>query len=78
METGRTGDDERGRADVVMTDMPFCQWYLDDIGGDSVWETECKRAFEFNSDGPKENEFKFCPYCGRQLTPVLHSEESKP
>lgn len=55
-----------------------CQWYLDDIGGDSAWETECKHQFEFTNDGPEENNFKFCCYCGGTLVVVLRSEEEKP
>lgn len=55
-----------------------CQWYIDDVGGDSVWETKCGHSFEFNDDGPKENGFKFCAYCGGTLVPVLRSEEETP
>lgn len=62
-----------------MADMPFCQWYLDDVGGDSVWETECKQSFYFDdSSQPHENSFKFCPFCGKGLTQVLRSESGKP
>ena len=44
-----------------------CTWYLDDIGGDSVWATECGNAFEFNDGGPHANGMKFCGYCGKAL-----------
>jgi hypothetical protein len=61
----------------VSGEYPACQWYLDDVGGDSVWETECKNAFEFTNDGPQENGFKFCCYCGKALTVVLRSENAE-
>lgn len=41
-----------------------CEWKYDDNG---VYFTTCKNAFSFESDGPKENEFAFCPYCGNRL-----------
>ena len=33
------------------------------------WSTSCAigRDFIFNDDGPVENGFKFCPYCGLSL-----------
>lgn len=62
-----------------MSDMPFCQWYNDDVGGDSIWQTECKKEFYFDdSSRPDENSFKFCPFCGKGLTIVLRSEEQNP
>lgn len=27
----------------------------------------CGREFTFNDDGPVENGFKFCPYCGQPI-----------
>lgn len=41
-----------------------CDWTVDE---DGVWQTGCEHAFQFNDDGPKENHFKFCPYCGSHL-----------
>ena len=32
-----------------------------------IYNTQCGEAFEFTDGGPKENEFRFCPYCGRRL-----------
>ena len=43
-----------------------CEWHLENDGVD-VWETSCGKTFVFYEDGPKENGFKFCPYCGGQL-----------
>lgn len=41
-----------------------CSWSADE---DGTWETECDELFQFTTDGPKENGFKFCPYCGARL-----------
>ena len=41
-----------------------CEWSEDD---DGVWETGCLNKFVFNDGGPPENDFEFCPYCGKQL-----------
>lgn len=43
-----------------------CAWTTedDDFG---VWDTGCANAFEFSYDGPKENFFKWCPYCGGHI-----------
>ena len=38
-----------------------CDWTHDENGPD---ETQCGHAFEFTYDGVKENDFKFCPFCG--------------
>src|SRR5690554_6503205 len=43
-----------------------CVWYADE---DGVWHTDCGDAFVImNLDGPAENGFQHCPYCGRELS----------
>lgn len=41
-----------------------CTWTEDE---DGPWITGCGHAFEFNTDGPKENGFQHCCYCGGKL-----------
>lgn len=41
-----------------------CDWMVDD---DGLWETQCGNAFQFEVDGPEDNGFEFCPYCGKVL-----------
>lgn len=41
-----------------------CTWTKEDEG---PWHTECNNAFEFTTDGPKENEFKHCCFCGGKI-----------
>ena len=44
-----------------------CLWVPDE---DGVWTSECNNKFFFDTDGPHENGFKFCPYCGKPLEAV--------
>lgn len=48
-----------------------CEWTESiDVDEAGTWETDCHNLFSFTADGPKENDFKFCPYCGRKLVAV--------
>jgi len=40
---------------------------------EGIWETDCGNAHEFFADGPEQNGYKFCPYCGRRIV-VIESE----
>ena len=42
-----------------------CQWKEDE---DGIWRSDCGNLFEFMADGPTENEFRFCPYCGANIS----------
>lgn len=42
-----------------------CQWKED---GDGIWNTGCGHLFEFTEDGPTENNFRFCYYCGGKIS----------
>lgn len=45
---------------------PACTWtHADDDSG--TWATTCGNLFSFTEDGPKENDFKHCCYCGGKL-----------
>lgn len=52
-----------------------CGWTTPPDPDFDVWDTGCGNAFEFNADGPKENGFKFCPYCGGELE-IVEDDES--
>lgn len=41
-----------------------CKWKYD---GDGFWGTSCYKAHDFCAGGPNENEYKFCPFCGKPL-----------
>ena len=49
-----------------------CEWTEDE---DGYWDTGCGELFQFNDDGPAENRFKFCPYCGGELKAVPIRED---
>lgn len=46
-----------------------CEWKLFDEEA-NAYNTTCGGAFWLNSDGPKDNGFKYCPYCGRKIKVV--------
>lgn len=41
-----------------------CEWTEDTEG---TFVTSCGNYFQFTADGPKENKFQFCPYCGGKI-----------
>ena len=45
----------------------MCTWKLDDDPDYTVYSTECQNMFMFEADGPVENNFNYCPYCGDVL-----------
>jgi hypothetical protein len=53
----------------------ICNWYQEGIDSD-WWGTSCAQAFILNDGTPAENDFHFCPYCGKRLTETPYSEES--
>ena len=66
---------ERIKKDVQSTDtnterirnMTYgvCEWKYND--SEYYFESSCKHLHIFMSDGPKENEYRFCPYCGKKI-----------
>ncbi len=39
----------------------------------NVWQCmECGCLHQFEADGPEENAFDYCPYCGRCITQNVH------
>jgi len=59
-----------------MPDEP-CLWGED--VADGVWETACghRHRFVFNAGDPADNEFLFCPYCGRPLKTLVYEDEQE-
>lgn len=48
-----------------------CNWMPDE---DGVYHTECDEMFVFEVDGPKENSFRFCCFCGKNLVDCTPQE----
>ena len=51
-----------------------CTWFQE---VDGQWATSCGESFEFTDDGPNENRFSYCCYCGGALTVVPYEEAKK-
>lgn len=49
-------------------DMGECVWVdAKDLDNNPLWSSKCGQESVFDNDGPIENEYKFCPYCGGKL-----------
>lgn len=53
-----------------MKDKP-CVWTENE---DGYWETKCGEEFILETGTPKENEMKFCCFCGKKLKQVVYKE----
>ena len=48
--------------------LEYCLWVpFDTFDGDEAWSTDCGNDHQFMNDGPKENNYRYCPYCGHQI-----------
>ena len=45
-----------------------CEWKYN--YSEYYWESSCEHLHIFMSDGPKQNEYSFCPYCGKKIKVV--------
>ena len=45
-----------------------CEWKYN--YSEYYFESSCEHLHIFMSDGPKENEYDFCPYCGKKIKVV--------
>jgi len=50
---------------------PTCEW----INQEDYWQTQCGDDHCFIADGPKENRYLFCPYCGARI--VVSNEKDQ-
>ena len=53
---------EENKADDV------CEWKYNN--SEYYFESSCDHLHIFMSDGPKQNEYDFCPYCGKKIKVV--------
>lgn len=54
----------------------ICTWGQADEDGD-VWSSDCGHDFQLNDGTPKDNNFKFCPYCGESISERLYGESEE-
>jgi hypothetical protein len=52
----------------------YCAWSEDE---DGVWLTSCKEMHMFFDGIPIENGYKFCPYCGKELTETRYNDQKE-
>jgi hypothetical protein len=52
-----------------------CIWTQDDEDS-NTYSTDCGECFEITDGTPKDNGFKFCFYCGKQIKQELYSKET--
>lgn len=52
-------------ADALERSRPrsVCKWVPADLD-EGTWESNCGERHTFTVDGPEENGFSYCPYCG--------------
>ena len=53
-----------GKREIGVSD-DVCEWKYND--SEYYFESSCEHLHIFMSDGPKENEYEFCPYCGKKI-----------
>lgn len=53
--------------------MKVCEWNGTFYDRENYF-TSCNNGFTFLNGGPKENEFKFCPYCGEKILVAIELE----
>ena len=63
--------DEAVRAMPAMGKM--CEWTYDEFS--DSWDTACDNKHCFMTDGPHENNHRYCPYCGLVLSADPASKE---
>ena len=56
-----------GKREICVSD-DVCEWKYND--SEYYFESSCEHLHIFMSDGPKENEYRFCPYCGKNIKVV--------
>ena len=42
-----------------------CKWIYDEYH--DYWDTKCGEGQIFTDGGPKENKYRYCPYCGKEI-----------
>ena len=55
----------------MMAKSMVCNWCEEDDFYGGFWQTSCEQIFYFTDGGtPAENDFAFCPYCGKVLNGI--------
>jgi hypothetical protein len=52
----------------------FCAWARDGEDSDT-WVTQCDHYFTINEGTPRDNDMKFCCFCGKPVDTYLPEED---
>ncbi len=47
-----------------------CGWLEKEDGEEGYWDTSCGNSHLFFGGTPADNQYKFCPYCGKPIKDV--------
>ena len=54
-----------------------CAWtYEEEAFDTNLYDTSCGQKQEFMSGSVDDNQYKYCPYCGREIEEVRDGEEN--
>lgn len=54
-----------------------CQWRLDSSPYAEIWESACGESWSFTTDGPAENNVRFCHGCGKPVNLTAAQQEAE-
>jgi len=54
-----------------------CTWTQNDDQDSSLWHASCDMDWVFEESSPLEEDFSFCPKCGKRISIVVDAEESE-
>ena len=52
-----------------------CIWTCDEPWESDCWNSSCGESFVLIEGTPKENNFKYCVYCGKELKEEIEGEQ---
>lgn len=62
--------------EIILAEQKECTYssYDEDRG---AWEcSECNNLLVLNDGNPKDNEFEYCPYCGKKISKIVETEDT--
>lgn len=53
-----------------IADQIYCDWNQNLIPDDESWDTSCKNRYLLIEGRPRDNDYNFCPGCGRHIREI--------
>ena len=64
--------------ELVAKGETVCPWTEEsDPYSDPCYHTSCKASFVLIDGGPKNNDYEFCPCCGKKIVEIVKTEEGQ-